>query len=146
MGGQRLLLFFGLVVVGEYFQQFDFEQQVGVGFDVCVDLLFVVGQVGRDEQLLFVIDFYVYQVLVLIFDYLFGVDYVLEWLVVFVGGVEQCVVFQGVFVLGGDQCIFYYFFVVVQEEVFDLQLVVYGVVFVWFVESCDFVSKCVVCC
>ena len=63
-GGQRPPPSLGSVVAGEHFQQFDLEQQVGVGLDVRADLPFAVGQMGRDEQPSLAADLHAHQALV----------------------------------------------------------------------------------
>ncbi|CEI04962.1 hypothetical protein PAMH19_1372 [Pseudomonas aeruginosa] len=144
-GGQRPPPSLGSVVAGEHFQQFDLEQQVGVGLDVRADLPFAVGQVGRDEQPSLATDLHAHQALVPTLDHSSGADHALEWPAALVGGVEQRAVFQGALVLGGDQRTLHYLLAVAQEEVFDLQSVVHGAVPARFAESRDSASKRAAC-
>src|SRR3990167_5185976 len=108
------------IVPGQHFQQFDLEDQVGVGLDMGAELCFAVAEVGRDEEFAFAADFHTHQALIPAFDHASGADHALEGFAAIVGGVELGTVFEKTVVLGGDQCTLDHCLALAHPNIFDL--------------------------
>jgi len=123
MPAHHALLICGLIVARQHFQQFNFKNEIRIGFYQRVDLAFAISEMCGNVQFAFTADLHAHQALVPAFNHSTGADHTLERFAFAVGGIEFGAVFEPAGVVGGDECAFDDGFAVANLQVFNNEFV-----------------------